>query len=264
MKKTIFTFLAATLLLAVFTSACRKGEKVLVVAAAASLTDAMKEISQAYGKENPDTEIQLTFAATGKLRTQIEKGAPVDVFASASASFGGAKDVSAILDTPSIKVMCYNCLVLAVSKKFSDKDIGSGPVKLIMSPKIKKLAVGTPEYVPAGKYAKLKMEELKIWKKATGKMIFANNVRQALAWLEAGEVDAAFIYRTDAFISQKVKIAAEFLTVKGKKIIYPAAITKRGKSNPESAAFEAFILSDKGQDILAKNGFIKAEAGGKH
>ena len=111
----------------------------------------------------------------------------MDVFASASESFGGAKDVSGIVDTATIKVMCYNCLVLAVNKKFPGKDVNSDPVKLIMSAKIKKLAVGTPEYVPAGKYAKLEMEDLKIWKKVSGKLIFANNVRQALAWLEAGE-----------------------------------------------------------------------------
>lgn len=260
MKFLIKTGIAVVLLcscLLLFLSSCsRKKNESILIGAAASLTDSMKEISTAFMKEKNGADVQLSFAATGKLRAQIEKGAPIHVFASASESFGGKKDVSDILDTASIKIMCYNCLVLAVNKNFQDAGEKIDPAGFIMSEKIKKLAIGTPEYVPAGNYAKMKMTEMGIWEKASGKMIFANNVRQALAWLESGEVDAAFIYRTDAYISSKVKIVSEFPIVNGKKIIYPVALTKLGKDNPLAASFEDFVLSGKSKAILEKHGFM--------
>jgi molybdate transport system substrate-binding protein len=251
LKKTAIYFLSISMLLC--SCAPEKKKDVLFVAAAASLTDAIKEMAAAFEKKDKNCQVKLSLAATGKLRQQIEKGAPVDVFFSADIFFGGAKDYSNIINPKQARPACLNSLVLAVKKDLSLPD---KKLDVICEPCIKRLALGSPEYVPAGRYAKELLLEKDLWKKTNDKMIFATNVRQALSWLEAAEVDAAFLYRTDALKSGKVKILDEFVVVNGKKIVYPVGITHKGESNKFSAAFVKFMMSPEGKKILNKYGFV--------
>lgn len=232
-----------------------KASKTITIGAAASLKDAMTELKDSYMKAHPDTDIKLSFAATGTLRTQIEKGAPIDIFASANATFGcksGSYD--SVVKAATVKVMCYNALVLI--KNSSLDTSGKGMDALILSDKVKKIAIGNPDFVPAGKYAKALLEEKGLWQKVKPNLVYASNVRQVLSWLEQNVADYGFVYKTDAATSKQVKILAEFMEINGKKLIYPIALTNQVRNEKEAQTFIDFVLSEKGQGILEKHCFV--------
>lgn len=218
-------------------------QKTLTIGAAASLTDVMKELKTEFEKGHPDTKLVMTFAATGKIRMQISKGAPIDVFASANNDFGGDGDYGKILDKKSIKVMCMNALVFVAPKQIALLEV-------------KKLGIGDPAYVPAGKYAKKLLESEKLWNKVKSKVVKGTNVRQVLSWLEQGAVDGGFVYSTDAAMCKKLKILNKYTVIGGKEIVYPVALTKSCREKAAGNDFIVFLASDKAKKIFTKYGFI--------
>jgi molybdate transport system substrate-binding protein len=221
-------------------------ETSLTIGAAASLTDVMGELKTEFEKLNPEIKLVMTFAATGAIRMQIENGAPVDVFASANSNFGGSGDYTKILDKDSVKIMCMNALVFAVGKNSSVKTISGS----------KRLGIGNPDYVPAGKYAKKLLESKKLWAEVKERLIMGTNVRQVLAWLEQGAVDGGFVYSTDAAMSDKLKIIEKYTVIAGKKIVYPVAISKQCRNQSAAKKFISFLLSDEAKKKFNKYGFI--------
>lgn len=236
-----------------------QGEKIsrgnkLIVGSAASLKDAMTELREKFCQDNTDIQIELTFAATGTIRSQIENGAPIDVFASANPTFGcKTEDYATIVDSKSVSNMCFNSMVLIQNKKYELKDKNLFPSLNFKN--VNKIAIGNPDYVPAGKYAKKLLVSRSLWEN-NSEFVYANNVRQVLGWVEQGIVPAGFVYRTDALHSDKVKIVAEFAVINGKKITYPIAINKNTGNTGNAQVFIEFVLSADGQKILAKHGFV--------
>ena len=218
-------------------------EKMLTIGAAASLTNVMKELKTKFEKNNPDIKLIMTFAATGKIRMQLSKGAPIDVFASANSNFGGDGNYGKILDKKSIKIMCTNALVFVAAKNISLLEV-------------KRLGIGNPAYVPAGKYAKKLLESEKLWDKVKNKLVQGSNVRQVLSWLEQGAVDGGFVYATDAAMNKKLKIIKKYTVIDGKKIVYPVALTKSCRENTAAKKFISFLASDEAKKIFSKYGFI--------
>lgn len=218
-------------------------EKSLTIGAAASLTNVMKELKTEFEKQNPKIKLTMTFAATGTIWMQINNGAPIDVFASANSNFGGSDDYTKILDEKSIEIMCMNALVFVADKKIS----------LL---KVKRLGIGNPAYVPAGKYAKLLLKSEKLWIKVKDKIVLASNVRQVLSWLEQGAVDGGFVYSTDAAMSSKLTIIKKYTVINGKKLIYPVALTKHCRDKAAAAKYVKFLTSNKAKIIFTKYGFI--------
>ncbi len=232
--------------------------KVLTVGAAASLTNVMLDLQKKFERENPGIKLKMTFAGSGTIRMQIANGAPIDVFASANRNFGGSADYGSVLKTETVKIMCRNSLVFAVGKNYQ-ADKSASLLSLLNAPTMKRIGIGNPAYVPAGKYAKKLLESKKIWSKTSGKMIQGSNVRQVLSWLEQGAVTGGFIYSTDAAMSDKLKIVKQYSTIAGQKLEYPVAVTKSSKNSKEALKFIAFLKSPQSQKTFTKYGFITGE-----
>lgn len=223
----------------------------LVVSAAASLTYAFEEMKAPFEKANPGTTLVFNFAASGALLKQMEQGAPVDVFASADQE---TMDKAAALIDPASRIdFAGNALVLVVplegGQAVTDpKDLQRDSFKFI--------AIGNPESVPVGRYTKGALTAAGLYDTLAPKLVLAENVRQALDYVARGEVQAGFVYATDATQrADKVKVAAE---VAGHKpISYPIALLQTSANKDMGQKFIAFVVENEGQAILAKFGFKK-------
>jgi len=225
----------------------------LTVSAAASLTDAFGAVKTAFAKEHPGVNVTMNFAASGALLSQMEKGAPVDVFASADQKTMDMAVEKKLIDVPTRVNFAQNSLVLTVpaGNPAKVKDLAS-----LKTAAVKRVAVGNPETVPAGRYTKAALVKLGEWDPIASKFVMAESVRQVLDYLSRGEVDAGFVYGTDAKKGgDKVKVVAEIPLEK--PVSYPIAVLTAAANKKDAAAFIAFVASPKGQEILAKYGFKK-------
>jgi molybdate transport system substrate-binding protein len=223
----------------------------LLVSAAASLTNAFKEMKEPFEKAHPGTTLVFNFAASGALLKQMEQGAPVDVFASADQAT--MDKAGQLIDEPTRVDFAGNALVMVVPAE------GGLPLTApeeLKGEQVKLVAIGNPDSVPAGRYAKGALEAAGLYEPLTPKFVLAESVRQALDYVARGEVQAGFVYATDAALrADKVKVAAE---VAGHKpISYPIALLKDSKSKEMGQTFIDFIKGEEGQGILARFGFKK-------
>lgn len=228
-------------------------EKVeLTISAAASLTDAMTEIKTSYEQAHPNISLNFNFGASGALQQQIEQGAPADIFVSAS-----AKNIKALVDEHLIastdqKNLLQNSLVAIVpadgtSTVTSEKDLANDDIKTV--------AIGIPESVPAGTYAKEALTNAKLWDHLEKKLVQGKDVRQVLQYVETGNADAGFVYKTDALTSKQVKIAFEVDKNSYTPANYPLGIIEGTKHRTEAEQFYAYLQTPEVLDIFAKYGF---------
>lgn len=224
----------------------------LTIAAAASLTDVGNELKTLYTGKNPNVTITYNFAASGTLQQQIEQGAPVDLFISAGKSQMDALSAKQLIVEPSRKNLVGNELVL-----ISKKDRTLSGFEGLTGTTINKIAIGTPESVPAGQYAKDTLTAMGLWDKLQSKLVMAKDVRAVLTYVETGNVDAGLVYRTDAATSTAAKIVAAAPDGSSKPIVYPVAIITSSKQQAEAQKFEEFLASDEAMQVFAKYGFIK-------
>jgi molybdate transport system substrate-binding protein len=228
-------------------------EQELTVSAAASLTNALPEIGKKFASVNPGTKVTFNFAASGLLMLQIERGAPVDVFASADQKTMDQAQAKNLILNESRKNFVSNGLVLIVpaASRISIKsvqDLGGRDVT--------RVALGKPETVPAGRYAAEALINEGLWESLSSKLIPADSVRQVLDYVSRGEVDAGFVFATDAAAARdKVRIVATM--EKHKPIVYPVAIVAATQKKELSQRFIDFVLSKEGQEILSQFGFGK-------
>jgi molybdate transport system substrate-binding protein len=223
----------------------RAGE--IRVAAAASLAEAVTEICSAYEKESGNKATPV-FAGSNVLARQIEAGAPVDVFISADeATMEKLAKAKLVKDaTP----LLTNSLVVVVPEDSSAKigtatDLGN----------LKRIAIGDPVAVPAGAYAKAWLTKTGLWERVGPKCIANENVRAALAAVESGNVDAAIVYKTDAAISKKAKIAWTVPAGDAPAIVYPVAVCSESKHAAEAERFAAYLKSEKAAAVFMTRGF---------
>lgn len=253
-KLLLYSFLCSILILGVDPIHGKEANREeLVIAAASSLTDVLTELAEKYEAAHPEIDILFNFGATGALQAQIEQGAPVDIFAGASIDNLKTLMKKDMIALGSFKVLCRNNLVMVVRPGLRlDKN---GSFSSLTMPVIKRIAIGDPAYVPAGKYGMELLKTLNLDKLVKSKLIYAPNVRQALAWAEAGEVDAALVYGTDAKISNKVTIAAQT----GADLIdihYGVAILKRTARERIAHEFIQFITGTAGRRSFQAYGFL--------
>ena len=222
--------------------------KDLLVSAAASLTNAFTEMKEPFEKAHPGTSLVLNFASSGALLKQMEQGAPVDVFASADQA---TMDKAEKLMDPATRAdFAGNSLVLIVP---ADSTLSLRNPEELKDEAFKLVAIGNPDSVPVGRYTKGALEA-GLYEALTPKFVLAETVRQALDYVARGEVQAGFVFATDAALrADKVKVAAE---VTGHKpIIYPIALLAASQNKDMGQAFVNFVKSEEGQDILGKFGF---------
>ena len=225
----------------------------LMVAAAASLTNAFTEMAKAYEKAAPGTRVLFTFASSGQLLQQISRGAPVHVFASADLDTMDRAEKQRLVRHSSRANFAANKLVLVMP---GDSNLEISKLSDLTAPQVQRIALGSPETVPAGRYAKGALEKADLWAPLAPKFIFTQNVRQTLDYVFRGEVDAGFVYATDAATSP-VKVRTAMEVALEEPILYPIAAVLGFGDEDRAVAFIAFVRSEAGQAILAKYGFLK-------
>ena len=223
----------------------------LTVSAAASLTQAFQDIGTQFENQNPGTKLKFNFGASGALMQQIANGAPVDVFASADTDTMDKAVVKGVVAAAYVKVFTTNKLVVIVPllSKTALQQLAD-----LKKPDIKRIAMGTPASVPAGHYAQGSLEKAGLWNEVKDKVINTTNVRQALDYVSRDEVDAGFVYASDAQLMQdKIKVAMQVTTLT--PIQYPIAPVVGGANKNLSVKFIQFLQSPLAQATLKKYGF---------
>jgi molybdate transport system substrate-binding protein len=223
----------------------------LTVSAAASLTQAFQDMGRQFEAQHPGITVKFNFGASGALLQQIANGAPVDVFASADTDTMDKAVAKKAVNAADVKVFTSNHLVLvtpanslAVITQLVD----------LKKPDIKRFAMGLPASVPAGLYAQGALDKAGLWKVVKDKVISTQNVRQALDYVARNEVDAGFVYASDAqLMAGKVKVAFQVATTA--PIHYPMAKVSATKQADEASKFITFVLSQAGQSVMKKHGF---------
>jgi molybdate transport system substrate-binding protein len=199
------------------------------------------------------TKCVLNFGASGDLAKQIAGGAPVDVFASAAQKDMDDVDKQGLIVAGTRADFAANSVVLIVpaGAKTSLKSFEG-----LSAGEIKKIAIGNPKSVPAGRYAEEVFGFYQILPSIKDKFIYAENVRQVLDYVARGEVDAGVVYATDAAArSKEIKIVAAAPEASHKPAVYPIAVVKGTKNEAEAKSFIALVLSEEGKKILRKHGF---------
>ncbi len=225
----------------------------LTVSAAASLTNAFREIAPLFEAANPGAKVQYNFGASGALLAQFSKGAPVDVFASADQERMDQAQQQNLVAAGTRRDFVSNALVVIVPATG-----GKAPAALaeLTQAGYARIAIGLPASVPVGSYTKTVLEGAGLWAAIEPKMIGANNVRQALDYVARAEVDAGFVYATDAaLMADKVKVALTVPTPK--PILYPVAALANAPQPELARRFVEFLGSAPAQAVLAKYGFGK-------
>ncbi len=233
--------------LAIAPRTCAAAE--ILVSAAASLSAAFKEIGTAFAATHPDVEVAFNFAASGALLQQIERGAPVDVLASADQETMDLAQQRALIVPASRRNFTSNRLVLVVP---AASTLGLRRVEDLNRPEVKRIAIGNPALVPAGRYARAALGTA-LTEALKPRFVYAESVRQAMQYASRGEVDAAFVYASDAAGSDAVRVAATLATPA--PIAYPAAIVTASRQQAASRRFLEYLAGPQAQAVLARHRF---------
>ncbi len=223
----------------------------LVVSAAASLTDALKEIAPLYKQTQPNVTLRYNFASSGALQQQIENGAPADIFIAAAEKQMDALQQKNLIEPASRRNLLTNRLVLVVPKTSK----GVTNLQSLKDIRVKRIAIGNPRSVPAGQYSEEALKKQGLWNSLQPKFVLANNVRQVLQFVESGNVQAGLVYATDAKTSNKVKVVQVIPTNLHTPIVYPIAVVKRSKNQTSTRAFIQFLSGNTAKKIFQKYGF---------
>ena len=225
----------------------------LTISAASSLTNAFRELAPLFETWNPDMKVQFNFAASGALVQQIAKGAPVDVFASADQETMDQAQAQNLVKAAERRNFVANALVVIVPAQAARMP---GALNDLSQAAYQRIAIGLPASVPVGRYTKGVLEKARLWSAIEPKMIGAQSVRQALDYVARGEVDAGFVYASDAAIMPgKVKVALQVPTEQ--PILYPIAPVAGSANQAAAQKFVSFVNSSQAQSVLAKYGFGK-------
>lgn len=255
MKYTFLAFMTICLLLTGCQTAMKSSDTnkktELVISAAASLQDALKEIESDFNDQHPNVTLTNNFGSSGALKQQIAQGAKADLFFSAAEEPFDELVQSGDIDQDHIKDAIQNELVLIVPKEGSSSLKTFNDVQHLQG----KIALGTPESVPAGTYGKEIFTKLNIWDQVKKKAVYGKDVRQVLNYVETGNVEAGVVYKTDALVSKKVKIVAEANQDRHSPIIYPVGIVKETEHLDEANTFFQYLQSDTAATIFKKYGF---------
>jgi molybdate transport system substrate-binding protein len=223
----------------------------LIVSAASSLTNVMNEAAAQFEKSRPGVKIVLNFASSGTLLRQTERGAPVDVFVSADSETMNLAVKNNLIADGTVRIFSKNKLVMLVR---SDLDIGD--IRSLDNGSVRRIAIGHPRSVPAGRYTQKTLEKAGMWEKISNKFIYAQNVRQCLDYATRGEVDVAFVYVTDSRLVQN-KLRVVPIEDASLDIQYPMAIVKTTNNPVLAQDFVDFLSSEKMDDLLKRSGFFR-------
>jgi molybdate transport system substrate-binding protein len=227
-------------------------EILVLVFAAASLTDALKEIAASWEIAGGESVV-FNFAASSLLARQIREGAPADLFLSADEAQMDGLERAGLVVPGTRRSVLSNTLVAVVPK---DSALRIASARDLAGPGVERLALAEPTSVPAGVYSKKFFERVGIWDALAPKVVPTENARATLAAVESGNVDAGIVYRTDAAISKHVRIAFEIPAAMGPAISYPFALVKGAPRETEARRFLAYLGSPAARAVFVRYGFL--------
>lgn len=223
----------------------------LTVLAAASMTDAMQEIGEAYQETHENIEITYQFDSSGTLKTQIEEGAPADIFISAATKQMDELVQGELVAKDSVFPWLENKVVLIVPK---DSEDGPDSFEDAAKEEVPMIAIGN-EDVPVGQYTQTIYQNLGLWENIQAKANLASNVRQVLDWVATGNAPCGVVYSTDAQIEKNVKVVCEAPKGSCDPVIYPAGLVSASKEKEASAEFLEYLKTEEVSEILEAYGF---------
>jgi molybdate transport system substrate-binding protein len=229
----------------------------ITVFAAASLTDSLSKIATQYEQKTHD-KIVFNFAGSSLLARQIEEGAPADIFFSADEAQMDRLQKKGLVRVETRQSRLSNILVIIVG---ADSSLAIAGPRDLTKASVARVALADPQVVPAGVYAREYLQKENLWAAVEPKVIPTANVRGALAAVEAGDVETALVYKTDAAISKKVKIAYEVPQEGGPKISYPMAILKDAPEPAAAKQFLQYLGSPEASHVFKEFGFIERDSG---
>ena len=227
-------------------------EVLVLVFAAASLTDALKEIGEAWERGGGE-RIAFNFASSSTLARQIREGAPADLFLSADEAQMDVLERAGLVAPGTRHSVLSNTLVVVVP---ADSTLRIASERDLAGKGVDRIALAEPTSVPAGVYSKKFLERVGIWDAIAPKVVPTENVRATLAAVESGNVDAGIVYRTDATISKHVRIAFEISAALGPAISYPFALVKGAPREKEALSFLAYLGSPAARAVFVRYGFL--------
>jgi molybdate transport system substrate-binding protein len=245
--------LIAALLVWVSSACYGQAAVTLTISAAASLKESIAENEAAYSKSHPNIDFTNNSGSSGTLATQIDQGAPVDVFLSAATKQMDDLEAKGLVVKGTRRNLLRNTLVLVAPLDSKLKDfegLTDGSVRVI--------AVGDPGSVPAGQYGRQTLTALKLWDKLGSKFVLAKDVRQVLTYVETGNADAGLVYATDAKGSSKVRVVATAPESTHDAIVYPAAVIEGSRNAEAAREFVDYLASPAAQAVFARYGFTIA------
>lgn len=228
----------------------------ILIAAAASLENCLSEkLIPLFEEQHSEITVTGTYDSSGKLQTQIEEGADVDVFFSAAEKQMNSLDEEGLMVSESICPVLENKIVMIVPGLHS-----SNPTSFQDMLTMETVAIGDPESVPAGQYAKEAFESMGIWEEIQEKASLGTNVTEVLHWVEEASADAGIVYATDAASTKGVRVVAEAPKGSVSPVIYPAGIVKASTKQEAAAEFLEFLKSSEAMEIFKSYGFSQPEA----
>jgi len=240
-------------LTAMFCGCAASAQTTLTISAAASLKEALAENETAFKLRHTDVDFRNNFGSSGTLATQIDQGAPVDIFLSAAAKPMDELEAKGLIVAGTRHNLLRNSMVLIApldSKLRDFQGLGDGSIRMI--------ALGDPASVPAGQYGRQTLIALHLIDRLNSKFVFAKDVRQVLTYVETGNADAGLVYASDAQASTKVRVVATAPDTSHDPIVYPAAVIK-GTHNEEAAReFIEYLGGQSARMIFVKHGFTIA------
>ena len=233
----------------------------VTLSVAISLKDAIVELGRGFTAAHPGVALLYNFGASGDLQKQIEAGAPVDVFLSAAQRQMDELEKQSLIVATTRRAFARNVLTVV---KPADSRLDVVKAVDLLEARVGKIAVGNPKSVPAGQYAEESLQKLDLWDRLQPKLVFAENVRQVLDYVARGEVDAGFVYTTDAATrAQGVKEAFRPLEDTYRPVIYPGAVVAASKQPALGGAFLDLLESPRGRTVLGRFGFQPPPAGAR-
>lgn len=226
----------------------RAGE--INLSAAASMKDALTAITDRFVTSHPGVTMRNNFGASGALAKQIENGAPADIFISANQQWLSYLLEKGLLEQGTTAILASNTLVFVGRAQ-------TQAVSLAEVAQLQRVAIGSPKSVPAGAYAMQALEKMGIAPAMTGKLVMAKDVRGALLYAERGEVDGAFVYRTDAVLAKDVRILFTVPRELHPPIRYPLGLTLAGAKNEEARQLMDYLLSAEATEVMRRYGFAQ-------
>ena len=229
--------------------------KTINVLAAASLTDVLGELETSYEAAHPNIDLVISYAGSGALQTQIEEGAPADIFISAANKQMNALNDEGLMDSASIRDLLLNRVVLIVP---NNSELGLTSFEDVLNDGVNIIGLGEVESVPAGKYAQQVFESLGIWEEVQERANFGTDVRTVLSWVEMGEADCGVVYATDAYTSDQVTIVAEAPEGSCDRVVYPAGIVAGSAVSAEAEEFLQYLSGADSAAVFESYGFTMA------